>query len=97
MPEHIPEGGLPTRKEHGHGNRWHIKSESRRPQTMPTVRKVPADSVPYGTDICTRGNSVWAAYDGDVVVAVAPTADEARKKWRTYRARKGDKGSSEKS
>lgn len=47
-------------------------------QLKPTIRKVPADSVPFGEDICQRGNSVWAAYDGERLVCVAPTAKEAR-------------------
>jgi hypothetical protein len=54
-------------------------------QWEPTIKKVPADSVPFGTDICTRGNSVWAAYSGDELVVVAATAKEARAKY--YRAR----------
>ena len=58
---------------------------------MPNVRKVRADSVPFGTDICTRGNGVWAAYDGDVLIAVAATADEARKKWRVLMARRRER------
>lgn len=50
-------------------------------QHKPTVKKVPADSVPYGTDICTRGNSVWAAYSGEELIAVGATAKEARAKY----------------
>jgi hypothetical protein len=46
------------------------------------LRKVPADSVPYGDAICTRGHSVWAVYDGDRLVCVAATANEAREKYR---------------
>ena len=51
-------------------------------QTYPTIRRVPADSVLYGRDICTRGDHVWAAYDGDRLVCVAATAPEARRKYR---------------
>ena len=43
-----------------------------------TIRKVPAASVPYGEDICTRGKHVWAVFRGDVVIAVAATKKEAR-------------------
>jgi hypothetical protein len=50
-------------------------------QPVPTIRKVPADFVPFGADICTRGRSVWAAYDGDKLVVVAATAKEARLKY----------------
>ena len=51
-------------------------------QLTPTIRKVPADSVPYGPDIATHGNHVWAAYDDDRLVCVAATAPEARRKYR---------------
>jgi len=67
----------------GHmATRWtnKIKIGSRRVQ--PTVRKVSADSVPYGPNISTQGNYVWCAYEGDEVVAIAPTAAEARGKHR---------------
>ena len=50
-------------------------------QLKPTVRKIPADSVPYGRDISTRGGYVYATYDGDEVVAVGATAGEARRKY----------------
>ena len=42
------------------------------------ARKVPADSVPYGSDICRVGKHVWAAYDGDRLVCVAATSAEVR-------------------
>lgn len=45
------------------------------------VRKVPATSVPYGDCISTNGTHVWAAYDGERLVCVAPTAKEARRKY----------------
>ena len=46
-----------------------------------TIRKVPADSVPYGPDICRVGKHVWAAYTLDgVLVAVGATRGEARNK-----------------
>lgn len=48
----------------------------------PTIRKVPADSVPYGESISRNGKHVWCAYDGDVLIAVAATADEARCQYR---------------
>lgn len=48
----------------------------------PVVRKVPADSVPFGTDI-THRHHVWCAYtpDGVTLIAVAATAGEARRKY----------------
>jgi len=54
----------------------------------PTVKKVPAGSVPFGTDICTRGDHVWAAYSGDELIVVGATAKEARAKYARARAGK---------
>lgn len=49
----------------------------------PTVRKVPADSVPFGSDICRNGQgTVWVAMEGDRVVAVGATSAEVRVKYR---------------
>lgn len=48
----------------------------------PTLRKVPADSVPFGDSISCNGRTVWVSYDGDTLLAVAATADEARRKFR---------------
>jgi hypothetical protein len=46
------------------------------------VRKVPADSVPYGESISLNGKTCWAAYDPDgVLICVAPTSHEARKQY----------------
>jgi hypothetical protein len=51
-------------------------------QLKPTIRKQPADSVPYGPDISRRGGYVYCAYDGERLIAVAATAPEARRKYR---------------
>lgn len=64
-------------------------------QPNPTIRKRPADSVPYGENICTRGKHVYCAYDGDRLVATAATAGEARRKYRKaltdyYHGRNGE-------
>src|SRR5690349_3382247 len=56
-------------------------------QLKPTIRKQPADSVPYGMDISRDGRWVHVAYDGDRRVAVAATAKEARERY--HRARVG--------
>jgi hypothetical protein len=48
----------------------------------PTIRKVPADSVPYGESISRNGRTVWSASDGERLVCVAATAEEARRKYR---------------
>ncbi len=69
-------------------DRWSNKVHTRmQPQRGPIVRKVPADSVPYGSDISVNGRTVWAAYNGDRLIAVAPTAEEARRKGRDALAR----------
>lgn len=56
-------------------------------QLKPTIRKQPADSVPYGTDIAQHGRWVYVAYDGARRVCVGATAKEARKQY--YRVRLG--------
>jgi hypothetical protein len=56
---------------------------------VPTIRKIPADSVPYGESISANGRAVWAAYDGETLVAVAASAGEARRKYGEIRAREG--------
>lgn len=45
------------------------------------VRKVPADSVPFGDSISRNGRTVWAGFDGDRVVCIAATSGECRTKW----------------
>jgi hypothetical protein len=50
-------------------------------QKTPTLRKLPATSVTYGTDISTRGNFVWGAFDGDKLMCYAATKAEARRKY----------------
>jgi hypothetical protein len=44
---------------------------------LPTLKRVPADSVPYGMDISRDGRWVWAAFDGDRRIAVGATKAEA--------------------
>lgn len=62
-----------------HGPRW-------KDPDPPTLRKVQADSVPYGDSISRNGQTVWAVYGADgVLVAVADTAKEARVKYREIR------------
>jgi len=46
------------------------------------VRKVVADSVPFGTSISRNGSTCWAAFDVDKLIAVGATADEARSKFK---------------
>jgi hypothetical protein len=48
--------------------------------------------VPYGESISTHGNYVWAAYDDDgLLIAIAPTANEARGKYREVMYRRGER------
>jgi len=67
------------------GNKNHQRSTKnypRRPSERIDVRKVPADSVPFGESISRNGRTVWAAYDKDgTLIAIAPTADQARAKF----------------
>ena len=57
----------------------------------PIVRKVRADSVPFGDSISINGRTVWAAYNPDgELVAVAATAKEVRKKYSVLRARQSE-------
>jgi len=68
-----------TQKRDSHGNkRSDLINRTRR--TLP-VRKVPAESVPYGDSISRNGRTVWAGFDGERVVCAAATADECRVKW----------------
>jgi hypothetical protein len=39
--------------------------------------------VPYGSSISLNGKFVWAAFQGDTLISIGATADEAR---RTYKA-----------
>ena len=52
------------------------------------IRKVPADSVPFGPETCTRGTHVWAAYVDAKLICIGATAKQARKRY--YRVRLGD-------
>lgn len=76
MPKHISPG---ARFDNSHGNKI-------RTRTAPTegfdVRKVRADTVPYGESISPNGETVWVAYDGERLLCVAATAEEARRKGR---------------
>ena len=66
-----------------HGNV--SRTTPRKPDVGLTLRKVPADSVPYGDSISRNGVFVWAAYEGDRLVCVAATADEARRRYRALK------------
>lgn len=56
------------------------RSGTSRPK--PTVRKVPADSVPYGESMSRNGKHVWTAYDGERLIVVGATSTEVRVKYR---------------
>jgi hypothetical protein len=47
-----------------------------------TIRKEPAAEHRYGKDVSRHGDYVYAAYDGDNVVAIGATAKEARRKYK---------------
>jgi hypothetical protein len=65
--------------EHSHGNRL---SRRLNPNPPPVVRKVPASSVPHGESISRNGKYVWVGLDGERVICVEPSAQEARRKVR---------------
>jgi len=69
-------------REHGHGNRLSPYSPDR---NQPTIRKVDASTVPYGESISRNGRTVWIALDGERLVCIAATANEARRKYRELR------------
>jgi hypothetical protein len=66
-----------------HGNKisWPHRPDRQRWPLL-TIRKVPADRVPYGSSISVNGKTVWAAYHDDELVAVADSRDAV---WRKYR------------
>lgn len=67
-------------KEDTHGNKtWPHKPD---PHPPTSVRKVPADSVPLGQLLSANGRWVWAAWNGEELIAVAATATEVRAKYR---------------
>jgi hypothetical protein len=75
-------------------NRVHHHGPDKDP---PTVRKVPADSVPFGDSISINGETVWTAYDSrGTLIAVAATSAEVRRKYRE-RKRVADKNLAERS
>jgi hypothetical protein len=70
-------------KDDRHGNRI----ERYKPDAPIDIRKVPADSVPYGESISRNGRTVWVAYDGDRLVCIGATAGEARSKYKLLKAK----------
>ena len=67
-------------KDDRHGNRLQPYKPDPRP---PIVRKVPADSVPYGSSISHNGKTVWAAFnDAGQLVYVGATSSEVRRRYR---------------
>jgi hypothetical protein len=69
-------------KDDRHGNRL----EAYRPDpNPPTVRKIRADSVPYGDSISRNGRTVWVVLEEERVVCVAATAAEVRRKYREHK------------
>jgi hypothetical protein len=68
---------------HGNATSGPRRSISERFPDM-SRRKVPADSVPFGESISRNGETVWAAYDGETLVAVAATADDVLTKYKAW-------------
>ena len=78
----VYKGGLHVPRKHG--NKVYPRRSQAEIHPERSVRKVPADSVPYGESISRNGRTVWAAYHNDVFVCAAATADEARGKYRIW-------------
>ena len=74
-------------KDHGHGNKCH-STPSRGQRERIGVRKVDARSVPYGVNVSRNGATCWAAFDGERLVCVAATAEQARMKYRALKAQR---------
>jgi hypothetical protein len=74
---------------HGNAASWPHRPDSERWPEL-SLRKVPADSVPYGESISRNGRTVWAAYHSGKLIAVAATHDEARAKYGHWRATEGN-------
>ena len=66
-----------------HGNTTHSGGPRPLPPSV-SVRKIPASSVEYGESVSLNGQTVWAVYDDGVLVCIAPTAPEARRKYRAH-------------
>jgi hypothetical protein len=76
-------------KDDRDGNRVSHGGHSADPHP-PTVRKVPADSVPYGESISRNGRTVFVAFnDAGQLVCVGATSSEVRRKYREA-LRRGD-------
>jgi hypothetical protein len=73
MPEHVAPGCAP--KNHGQSRATRRPSPTQRV----TVRKVDADSVPYGDSVSHNGRTCWIAVDGDRILCVRATAEQARR------------------
>ena len=66
--------------EDNHGNRRDYARVRIPDPNAPVIRKVPAESVSLGESISRNGKTVWVGLDGERVICVAATADEARRK-----------------
>jgi hypothetical protein len=70
--------------------RFSNRTKRNRPDKHPPiVRKVPANSVPFGESICRNGRTVWVALDGERLVCVGATSDEVRSKYRELMKQEG--------
>jgi hypothetical protein len=73
-----------TDTTHGNKTSWPRRPDSERWPEL-SIRKVPADSVPYGVSISRNGRTAWAAYHDSVLIGVGATRDAARSKYRDWR------------
>jgi hypothetical protein len=71
---------------HGNKTAWPHRPDSERFPEL-SIRKVPADSVPYGESISRNGRTVWAAFHAGEFVCCGATHDEARDQYRDWSIR----------
>jgi hypothetical protein len=62
---------------------WPYRPDSERWPEI-SIRKVPADSAPFGESISRNGRTVCAAYHNDQLITMDATANEARGKYRDW-------------
>lgn len=76
-----PYRGLAGKPHQGGKNQHRYVPEKERWPFL-NVCKIPASSVPLGESIARNGKTLWGAFHGDILIAWADTAGEARSRYR---------------
>ncbi len=71
---------------HGNAASWPHRPDSERFPAL-SLRKVDADSVPYGESVSRNGRVCWAAFHDGAFVCCAATRDECWTKYRDWYVR----------